>query len=207
VIVDAVGFDFDHTLGVDRHLERDVGIELLGEHGAPAVDAALDAYRRGAAPLDAALLAAGIEPDEFRAAVLARAPDYIQASPGVPEVFAALRRAGVPIAILSNGWSPLQQVKAQLVGFDGPVLVSDDIGVRKPAREAFVLLERCLAVPAERIAYVGDDPIADVGGALGSGLRAIWYDACGASYPQDAREPTARIGALADILRFVQGPS
>ena len=120
-------------------------------------------------------------------------------------MLAALRERGIPVAILSNGWSPLQEHKARLVGFDGPVLVSDAIGVRKPAYAAFLRLERALGVPSARIAYVGDDPVPDMCGALSAGMRAVWLDAEQRTYPQDIAEPSARIAALLEILTLVQG--
>ena len=203
--VDAVGFDFDHTLGVDHQLERTVAVELAGEERARAIDVALGAYRYGARSIDDAMAGAGIDPERFRALVLERAAAFVEPLPGAARVLAALRERGIPVAILSNGWSPLQEHKARLVGFDGPVLVSDAIGVRKPAYAAFLRLERALGVPSARIAYVGDDPVPDMCGALSAGMRAVWLDAEQRTYPQDIAEPSARIAALLEILTLVQG--
>ena len=77
-------------------------------------------------------------------------------------MLAAIAALGLPTAILTNGWSPLQEEKARLVGFSGTVLASDAIGARKPEPEAFAMLARALDTPADRIAYVGDDPAVDI---------------------------------------------
>ena len=53
--------------------------------------------------------------------------------------------------------------------------------------------------------YVGDDPTNDVAGALGAGMRAVWLDNEGRSYPASAPQPTHRIGALPEILALLSG--
>ena len=65
-MIEAVGFDFDHTLGFDHRLERTVALELGrdfarsrhagfdDEHGA-AFDAAIARYRGGGAPFGPAI--------------------------------------------------------------------------------------------------------------------------------------------------------
>jgi len=204
--VDAIGFDFDHTLGVDRRLERSVALQLLGPGHEQAVDLALASYRYGARSFDEAIALTGLDPRSFRTLVVEQAPKFVTPLAGTPELLLGLRRLGIPMAILSNGWSPLQETKAALVGFEGPVLVSDDIGVRKPRLAAFLQLQRALGVAAERILYVGDDPVSDMLGALSARMQAMWLDAEGRSYPQDVAAPTARVVELQGVLAFVQGP-
>ena len=203
---EAFGFDFDHTLGVDNHLERTVALELLDGENPRAVDVALAAYRYGARSIDDAITSIGVDPERFRELVLERAPHFVEPLPGVNELLAELCERGLPVAILSNGWNPLQSHKARIIGFPGPVLVSDEIGVRKPAFAAFLRLQNELGVAPTGIVYVGDDPVPDMCGALSAGMQAIWLDREGRSYPQDIATPTARVSALTDILSLVQGP-
>ena len=202
----ALGFDFDHTLGLDHKLERAIGLEMAGASAEREIDLALAAFRYGVLPIDEALRAAGIDPERFRERVLKHAPDFVTPLPGARELLSDLRRNGVRVAVLSNGWSPLQEMKAKLVGFDGPVLVSETMGVRKPHVEAFRRMEAALGTAARHIAYVGDDPISDVLGAVCAGMQGIWFDAEGRSYPQDMVPASARVSALAEVLTFVQGP-
>lgn len=204
--VQAVGFDFDHTLGIDNQLERMVALELLKGENPHRVVLALAAYRYGALSIDDAVAAIGIDPARFRALVLERAPRFVEPLPGVHELLSRLRERALPVAILSNGWNPFQQEKARIIGFDGPVLVSDDIGARKPSFAAFLRLQHALGVAASGIVYVGDDPVPDMCGALCAGMQGIWLDREGRTYPQDVATPTARVRALTDILSLVQGP-
>jgi putative hydrolase of the HAD superfamily len=115
-------------------------------------------------------------------------------------MLAQLRQRDVPYAILTNGWSPLQRAKADRVEFDGPVLVSADLGIQKPERAAYEALTQALGVAAEEIAFVGDTPASDVAGALRAGMFAVWLDAEGVKYPQDIPAPSATIHALPELL-------
>jgi HAD superfamily hydrolase (TIGR01509 family) len=203
---EAFGFDFDHTLGIDNHLERTVALELLNGENPRGVDVALAAYRYGARSIDDAVAAIGIDPERFRSLVLERAPRFVEPMPGAEELLSGLRAQALPVAILSNGWHPLQEHKARIIGFQGPVLVSDEIGARKPSFAAFLRLQHVLGIAAPGIVYVGDDPVPDMCGALSAGMQAIWLDGEGRSYPQDVAAPSASVRALTDILSLVQGP-
>jgi putative hydrolase of the HAD superfamily len=54
------------------------------------------------------------------------------------------------------------------------MLISGDLGYRKPHVSVFQALSDQLGVEKEEIAFVGDDPEADVEGALRAGLQPVW---------------------------------
>jgi putative hydrolase of the HAD superfamily len=83
------------------------------------------------------------------------------------------------------------------------VVASGDLGVQKPGPKAFAALVDELGVDPGRCFYVGDDPVADVGGALRSGLRAIWLDHEGKRYPEDLPQPTVTVHSLQEVLAVV----
>lgn len=222
----AVGFDFDHTLGLDNKLEVVAFVELA-QNMANAAQLSLDAeratiaitreiahYRSGRCTLDRAIslalddaLGEGMgrqqAVDAFRVLAVELAPRYVSAIPGAAQLLSALDDAKVPYAILTNGWNPLQQRKAECIGFEHPVFVSDDMGVRKPSVHAFNVLRDSFGLPAERIWYVGDDPKVDVLGSLGAGMRAIWCDFEGRPYPTDIPAPTAIVKTLIEVERVI----
>ena len=226
----AVGFDFDHTLGLDHKLERSVALELLAglarERGI-AYDAArafagiegvIADYRAGRVGLEIALEAyfssvLGPDPEilslaaRFRSEAVRRAPEFVSILSGVPELLAELRARNVPYAILTNGWSPLQEEKARLIGFDATVLVSERIGARKPEAGAFEILATHLGCPLERLWYVGDDPLTDCSGARGAGATAVWFDWEGHEYPDSLAPPDFVIHALRELPELLQGRS
>jgi HAD superfamily hydrolase (TIGR01509 family) len=223
----AIGFDFDHTLGVDNNLERAAFVQLAQrlaassgarfdeERAGIAIAREIDRYRAGRCSLVQAIelaledalgegAAQSDAVEEFRALALSMAPAHVQALPGVPDLLAALIAKGYPHAILTNGWNPLQQRKADCIGFSGPVFVSDDIGVRKPSVYAFNVLRDYFALPAEQIWYVGDDPRADVLGALNAGMKAMWFDWEHKKFPTDVPGPSAIIANIGDALEYLE---
>ncbi|HTW82809.1 MAG TPA: HAD family hydrolase [Candidatus Sulfotelmatobacter sp.] len=221
----ALGFDFDHTLGSDQGLERRAFYELAVEAGVPIdpddpgwqarLDELLELFRSERITLDAMLArfsaALGVLPlraERWQAHCFALVDQLVRPLAGARELLTALRARGVPHAILTNGWSPLQEKKiARALGesvVGTSVLVSDLLGVAKPAPGAFAALTDELGMERERCWYVGDNPQADVGGALAAGLRAIWLDEHGASYPQDVPRPTVRVTTLRELQALIE---
>ncbi len=221
----AVGFDFDHTLGVDNKLERTVAMDLLAERASAAsipfdadtalaqVEATLKAYRHGEVTFSVAWtslyqrLTPGGEPqgflDEFIERCVRAVPSHVQMLPGARELLAALSERKIRYALLTNGWSPLQEVKAEAIGFEATVLVSERIGARKPQAAAFERLVSVLGVPAGDVLYVGDDPRTDIEGAQSAGLRGVWFDWENITYPADGAKPDHTIHALPDVLTLL----
>lgn len=221
----AVGFDIDHTLCIDNKLERVALLHLLDrviDEGGVAlgslaqesenIDALLVFARSGGGTIEEAVRRfvreRGVEPaDEhiagFKRTALAMADSFIVPDPHARTTLAALERLGIRVAVLSNGWNPLQVAKARLAGFGGTVLASADLGVQKPDPAAFAALARELGADPAQSFYVGDDPRADVGGALGSGFQAVWLDHEGKKYPNDLPAPTHVVHSLEEVLALV----
>ena len=224
----AVGFDFDHTLGIDNKLERTVALDMLAslaaQHGITydgvaaedAIEATMRSYRGGTTSIEGAIAgffeqfapvgSAVVDiATNFRDEVVARAPAFIEARPDAEAVLERLDELGIPYAILTNGWSPLQEEKARLIHFRGSVFVSERIGALKPARAAFDVLAKHFDLPFERIWYVGDDPAADCAGATALGMQSVWYDWEQRTYPPELAKPAATIHTLAELVGLLQG--
>jgi HAD superfamily hydrolase (TIGR01549 family) len=109
----------------------------------------------------------------------------------------ALRRR-VRLALLTNnpyGAEVLERHGLHTDVFD--CIAIADPAVRKPDPRAFTPLVDALALPPERIAYVGDSITADVEGALAAGLRAVWLDRWHDPWP--APEGVIRITSLGEL--------
>jgi HAD superfamily hydrolase (TIGR01509 family) len=220
-----VGFDIDHTLVIDNKLERIAMLRMLetitdrgGSCGnlteeSRRIDELLVRQRAGEFTIDEAVYAfireRGIEPDvqyaeRFRTIALDMVDRVVIPLPGARETLQNLQRRGIRIAVLSNGWNPLQIRKARRAGFAGTVIASADIGVQKPEALAFDALVEALGTPRERTWYVGDSATVDIEGAAAAGLRTVWIDADELPYPPQAIRPDYRIGYLADLPALLE---
>ncbi len=100
---------------------------------------------------------------------LSRAPAYPDAAPVVRE----LRARGVRLMIASNADDAHLQPALEQAGLHTlPVLSSEGARVYKPRRRFFQMVMEQLDLPADRILYVGDSPVADAGGARTAGMPA-----------------------------------
>jgi putative hydrolase of the HAD superfamily len=90
----------------------------------------------------------------------------------------SLAARGYVLGLASNYDRRLRSVVAGLPGLGRlrHLIISSEIGWRKPAAQFFCALCQAIALPAETILYVGDDPSNDYEGARAAGLRAALFD-------------------------------
>ena len=113
----------------------------------------------------------------------------------VPGFLTRLRRAGadrpggpLTVAYLSNGDQAPQREKLAAVGAleaDWPLLASVQLGASKPSAKIFEEACRRLSVAPSHTLMIGDDPWADVDGALGAGLCVVYLRRDGGSPERD----------------------
>ena len=97
---------------------------------------------------------------------------------GLLETLAALRVAGWRTGVVTNGRSAFQRRTIAALGVEplvDAVVVSEEVNLRKPDPRIFEMALRELGCGAEDSSFVGDDPIADVQGARGAGMRAVHF--------------------------------
>ncbi|WP_437733854.1 HAD family hydrolase [Sorangium sp. So ce1335] len=97
--------------------------------------------------------------------------------PGMIEVAVELKKAGVPVAVLSNSEGRLDELVDELGWSAHFVAVADSgrLGFEKPGREIFAWTAERLGAPLGAVVHVGDSLAADVEGALAAGMRAVWF--------------------------------
>jgi putative hydrolase of the HAD superfamily len=111
-------------------------------------------------------------------------------------VLEALAGKGFSLGLASNYDSRLRTVvqgKPELRAIRH-LIISSEVGWRKPAREFFAAVCRTVRQPADKILYVGDDPINDFQGATAAGLRAVLFD------PKEEETGVPRITRMGDVL-------
>ena len=99
---------------------------------------------------------------------------------------------------LSNGNADLERCGIAHL-FEGHV-TAIAAGAAKPAARIFTRLLELSGVEAARVLHVGDDPHADVVGAMQSGLQAAWLNRDAKQWPAHLKPPSRTISTLAEIL-------
>ena len=96
---------------------------------------------------------------------------------GMIELVDALAARGLGVGVISNSEGGLAELIDE-IGWAGRFAVVADsgkLGLEKPGPEIFAWTTSRLGVDAAELAHVGDSLAADVEGALGAGIRAIWF--------------------------------
>ena len=135
-----------------------------------------------------------VEPDDPRIArsvevYFAAFLEFCHLIPGTEEMLGALKDR-YSLGLLSNFTHP-PAARAILDGlgitpFFDVVLISGELGYRKPHALVFRLLSERLGVEPGELLYVGDDPEPDIDGAWSVGIQPVWT-----TYVRDRRIPLA----------------
>jgi len=111
-----------------------------------------------------------------------------QLIPGTHEMLDSLQ-GQYRIALVSNFTHPpaVEEIlkRVGIAHFFGEILISGELGFRKPHPVVFAELQRRLRVKAAEIVFVGDDLQADVIGAQEAGMRTVWM-----TYRQKLERPS-----------------
>lgn len=181
-----------HDLATMRAIRAAVGQELA--HLAHD----LSALRRES--IRRALLAAGDDP-ALAGPAFDCFMDMRQQVTLYDDVVPALGRlaARFRIVALSNGNADVRRMPA-IAGFFHASVSALELGVAKPAPEAFAAACERAGCAAHEALHVGDDGGTDVDGALAAGLQAAWV--CRPELPPPAAprgEPHHRVTSLAEL--------
>lgn len=105
--------------------------------------------------------------------ILGRLFAKMQPDPVMFAVVEELRATGLTVGLLSNSWGntyPRARINALL----DPVVISAEVGLRKPDPAIFELALDRVGVPADRVLFI-DDAEPNVLGARASGLQALLH--------------------------------
>jgi FMN hydrolase / 5-amino-6-(5-phospho-D-ribitylamino)uracil phosphatase len=98
---------------------------------------------------------------------------------------------------LSNGNADLARCGLADL-FDGHVTAAA-AGAAKPDPRIFEHLLRAAGVRREEVLHIGDDPLADVVGAMRAGMQAIWLNRESRVWPAEYPPPARTISTLAEM--------
>jgi HAD superfamily hydrolase (TIGR01509 family) len=229
-VLRAVLFDYGRTLVGFDYPERELleamrdALPLLGP-GAPAAEVVM---RDVLWPLEAELEAFGEDEVDYlevyerawrRAGVQApRAVLYqvldreqrvwdrhVRPAPDALPTLRAIRERGLRTAIVSNAPFPPEMMRRQMAGLGflaavDAVVLSAEVGRRKPAPELYEAGLRALDVAAADALYVGDRPVEDYEGPRRIGMQAVLVTALAAEPPPAGVATVATLAQLLDRL-------
>jgi putative hydrolase of the HAD superfamily len=106
-----------------------------------------------------------------------RFPEFQVWMEGAKETILGLKQ-DFRVGILSNGPHDRQWPKIRALGMDqifDPVLVSEDLGVRKPDPQIYMIAAERMHLPIQEIVMIGDTFETDILGAVRAGMPAVWF--------------------------------
>jgi FMN phosphatase YigB (HAD superfamily) len=130
--------------------------------------------------------------------------------PEAKPILETLREAGLRLGLLTNAFQPMWMRDKELreLGiedcFDCRTSAAD-VGKLKPHPLPFESTLKCLNATVESAVFVGDSLSADIVGAQGIGMRAVWRQNGRKDIPDDAPTPDAAISTLDDLLLVLDG--
>lgn len=113
------------------------------------------------------------------------------------------------LAILTNGTFRDQHDKLYRMGLgslftENNVFTSEEVGLAKPAREAYLHAASSMECEPEQVLFVGDSWQNDVVGPIAAGMRAIWMNRSGKETPQGEVLPEAIIRGLDELESYIK---
>ncbi len=130
------------------------------------------------------LEALGVEIDRLDVAEVLRVYDWnvvpgVVVFPDVPPTLKVLREAGVKLGIVTNASQPMAMRDAELEAhglieyFPACRLSAADAGYLKPDKRIFECALSYIGAAPQETVFIGDNPEADIAGALSVGMKAV----------------------------------
>lgn len=98
--------------------------------------------------------------------------------PDVRPLLDGLGRRDIRVGLISNATDLARKVlrRLDLEKYFDPIIISSEVGHRKPSRHIFDIALRQSGVASSRAVYIGDKPAVDVVGASSAGMNAVLID-------------------------------
>jgi len=217
-------FDIDDTLLDDASAQRSAAAALHGHVGMDAdVEAFLDLWSAASERHYARYLQGELDFQGQRRARIREAVDGTLSNAAADTLFASYLDAYESawalcadvngcldalveqhrLGVVSNGQGSQQRHKLEALGiadYFACIVISGDLGRRKPSPEIF--LEACakLGTAPEEAAYVGDRYEIDALGARAAGLTGVWLDRLGSRGNHHLPPVISSLSDLQDVL-------
>lgn len=119
--------------------------------------------------------------DEFHSYYYKIVDEYSEPFTGLHELLSFIKNKGIPMAIITNGttdtqYRKIEKIKANKWIPTENIIVSEEVGYSKPAREIFQIAEKKLGLEPEEMLFIGDSWDHDVKGAREAGWEVIYLN-------------------------------
>lgn len=182
------------TAAVERALAAEIAFYSEHCHEGRDAESLADLHVRCAAIV---LDELAIRADPARAVELLGGAFHYRAYDDVGPTLDGLRRAGVPVAVVSNADYTLPAMLESAGVRTDHVFSSAATGSSKPDPGIFQMAIAALGMPAERLLHVGDTPAADGDGARAAGVAVRIID-------RAPGRAAGTIGSLTEILEMIE---
>jgi putative hydrolase of the HAD superfamily len=127
-------------------------------------------------------------------------PQAWEVRPETEFVLAYLHKRGYRLGMASNYDPRLNEVLAGKPVLErlSPVILSSEVGWRKPAQQFFDEMCREIGEPPENVVFVGDDRVNDYDAAQAAGLEAVLLD------PDNVYRGATAVRKLGDLPRVIE---
>ncbi|MCH3973047.1 MAG: HAD family hydrolase [Oscillospiraceae bacterium] len=127
-------------------------------------------------------------------------------APYIQQVLKALQLRDIPLGVVSNLCFTGATLERRLHACfpSDPfrfILASSEYAFRKPQRRFFELALHKMGTTADETWFCGDNPICDIDGSAGAGMRSFWYR-CGDDFDICPRQPKNPCTHLSDWRQF-----
>lgn len=113
-----------------------------------------------------------------------------------------LKAMGYKIGLITNGNSPLQYKKLQMLEltdkFD-EIIVSGDTPYEKPDKRIFLMMAEKMGIEPQEMMYVGDHPLNDIEGSRNAGCVSVWVKTTGTWIFPEIEKPTLQIETVEEL--------
>jgi len=133
-------------------------------------------------------------------------PECAMPMPGLRKTLDAIKAMGLPIGAITNGWGDVQYKKIGMLGvrsYMKSITCAEQAGARKPDVRIFRKALASLGAKPEEAVHIGDNPDADIAGATGAGMTAIWLSGT-CEWPKGAAPAKHTINRLEDALGIIK---
>ncbi|UQZ81668.1 Pyrimidine 5'-nucleotidase YjjG [Paenibacillus konkukensis] len=115
--------------------------------------------------------------DEYLSIWKSTIPECTRPMKRLLDMLGYFRQAGVPLGLITNGSSAVQNGKIERLGirpYFRAILISGEVGIKKPDERIFQMALEALGAEPQEAWFIGDHPLNDVCGAKACGLQAVW---------------------------------